>query len=108
MGQPAPDVAAIVRGLVPTLSEQVHVDRVMLFGSRARGEAADASEVDLLVVSPDFGRDVLADYTLLYRCLPPLEADVLPYTPGRLESAEPDSFLATVLEDGTVVQHRAS
>ena len=105
MGQTATDIRGIVNGLVTALRERVRVDQVILFGSRARGDAGEESDVDLLVVSPDFGRDVLGDYTLLYRCIPPLDVDVdvIPRTPEQVAAAEPDSFLATVLEDGVVV-----
>ncbi len=108
MGQTAIDVAGVVRDFVGALSERVRVERVILFGSRARGEATEATEasdIDLLIVSPDFGGDALADYTLLYGCIPPLDVDVdaIPRTPEQVAAAEPDSFLATVLEDGVVV-----
>lgn len=105
MGQTATGVAGLVREFVTALSEQVQVERVILFGSRAQGEATDNSDVDLLVVSPDFGRDVLADYTLVYRCIPLLDVDVdvIPRTPDQVAEAAPDSFLATVLEDGVTV-----
>lgn len=94
-----------MRDFVGMLSEHARVERVILFGSRARGEATEASDIDLLVVSPDFGQDPLADFTLLYGCIPPLDVDVdaIPRTPEQVAAAEPDSFLATVLEDGVVV-----
>jgi UTP:GlnB (protein PII) uridylyltransferase len=104
MGQTATDIAGLVKTFVDALSERIRVERVILFGSWARGEASEASDIDLLVVSPDFGRDVLADYALLYGCIPPLDVDVdaIPRTPEQVAAAEPDSFLATVLEDGVV------
>lgn len=110
MGQTASDVERIVDDLVEALSEWIRVERVILFGSRARGDASEVSDVDLLVISSDFGRDILADYALLYRSLPALDVDVdmIPYTPIKLASAEPDTFLATVLEDGVTVYPRAS
>lgn len=91
--------------MVAALTERIRVERIVLFGSRAHGEASETSDIDLLIVSPDFGYDALADYTLLYRCIPPLHVDVdaIPRTPEQVASAEPDSFLATVLEDGVVV-----
>lgn len=104
MGEPAPDVERIVTQFVAALTSKVHVEQVILFGSRARGIAADDSDIDLLIVSPDFGRDVLADYTLLYRCMPAarVDIDVIARTPVQIASAEPETFLATALEDGVV------
>ncbi len=110
MGQIHSDVERIVDCLVEALSKRIRVERVILFGSRARGDATELSDVDLLVVSSDFGHDILADYALLYRSLPVLDVDVdmIPYTPTKLASAERDTFLETVLEDGVTVYPRAS
>jgi len=107
MGQTTTDVGGRVRTFVDALSERIRVERIILFGSRARGEASETSAIDLLVVSPDFGRDPLADYALLYGGIPPLDVDVdvdaIPRTPEQVARAELDSFLATVLEGGVVV-----
>ena len=61
MGHGAVDVAGLVKRVVDAISGRVRVERVILFGSRARGEANEGSDVDLLVVSPDFGGDVPDD-----------------------------------------------
>ncbi|MBT9259737.1 MAG: nucleotidyltransferase domain-containing protein [Clostridiales bacterium] len=85
------------------------MDRILLFGSHARGDAGPGSDIDLLVTSPDFGRDVLRDMVLLRECLPDrtVDIDTIARTPEQVASAEPDSFLATILKDavtGTVPQ----
>ena len=49
MGPTANDIERIVRAIV----EEAHPRRVILFGSVARGEARDSSDIDLLVVIPD-------------------------------------------------------
>ena len=105
MGEGTTDIAGVVSAFVDSLGQHVRVERVILFGSRARGDASEDSDVDLLVVSPDFGKDVLADFALLNRCAPRLDVDVdaLPRTPTQVARPEPDSFLATVLEEGVVV-----
>lgn len=105
MGYTAADLEAIVSEFAKNLRRRIRVDRIVLFGSRARGDAGSDRDIDLLVVSPDFGQDVLADMILLRQCLPPHEVDIdtIGRTPEQVASAEPDSFLATVLEDGIVV-----
>lgn len=37
--------------------EQIKISRVILFGSFAKGKQKDYSDIDLAVVSPNFGRD---------------------------------------------------
>ena len=105
MGYAATDLDALVTRFARALRHRVRVEQIVLFGSRARGTASEDSDIDLLVVSPDFGRDSLADMILLRQCLPPHEVDVdtIARTPAQVAAAEPDSFLATVLEDGVVV-----
>lgn len=50
MGQVSPEVD----GLVRRLKGGIRVDLVLAFGSRARGDWLLDSDVDLLIVSPDF------------------------------------------------------
>jgi predicted nucleotidyltransferase len=105
MGYTATELDRLIGEFADALRRRIRLDRILLFGSRARGEATEDSDIDLLVISPDFGRDVLADMVLLRECLPPHEVDIdtIARTPEQVAAAEPDSFLATVLEEGVVV-----
>ncbi|BAW02138.1 putative nucleotidyltransferase [Thermus thermophilus] len=61
--------------------------RVLLFGSRARGEALEESDWDLLVVSPAFrGMDYLSRVQLLQGCLPLRNVDYVALTPEEWEA----------------------
>lgn len=51
MGPTAADIREIIQAIV----EEAHPRRVILFGSAARGEARESSDIDLLVVIPDGG-----------------------------------------------------
>lgn len=46
------DMGEAIQGAVRRIVERFHPDRVILFGSHARGEARPDSDVDLLVVMP--------------------------------------------------------
>lgn len=48
----AAEVEAKIREMVRRIVEGFHPEKVILFGSRARGDAAPHSDVDLLVVIP--------------------------------------------------------
>ena len=41
-------------GFVRRLRRRYHIERLILFGSRARGDALRDSDTDVLIVSPDF------------------------------------------------------
>jgi predicted nucleotidyltransferase len=49
---PAPPVPAAVQRLVAPLSAEPSVRRVILFGSRARGDAWPRSDVDIAIEAP--------------------------------------------------------
>jgi uncharacterized protein len=49
-----PIVAAIRRYLGVLRGEGIHANRAVLFGSFARGEATALSDIDLIVIAPEF------------------------------------------------------
>jgi len=49
------DIEATIHPFAEALKEQgLKVDKIILFGSQARGDAKEDSDIDLLVISPDF------------------------------------------------------
>ncbi len=98
-------IAEIVRRIV----EASQPERIILFGSWARGDARPGSDLDLLVIKesdePGYRRDAA-----LYRALAGLNApvDVLTYTPEEIRdwSAAPQAFVTTALREGKVVYER--
>lgn len=96
----------IVRLAVARLQQKIHVQQAILFGSHARGRADAWSDVDLVVISPDFSRmshrkvmDLLVEVAL---AVDP-SVDIRPYTPKDLKEARPTNFLGHVLAAGKVV-----
>ena len=53
----APDIEENIRRFVTEVQSQYDVQAIYLFGSHASGEANEWSDIDLLVISPDFTRD---------------------------------------------------
>jgi len=89
LGDAALDIPAFVTEFAAHLRPHLQVDRILLFGSHARGEAGPDSDLDLLVVSPDFGKDYLAEMMLLHRCLPYPDRDAAAQAPGFSHGEKP-------------------
>jgi predicted nucleotidyltransferase len=107
-------VSESARRWLPEMTNRVvqkfQPERVILFGSQARGEAASESDVDILVVVPD-GSDVRRTTTAIYEELDdlPISKDVVVVTPtdvttfGRLVG----TILKPALEEGISIYERA-
>ncbi|RDD52832.1 MAG: nucleotidyltransferase [Candidatus Korarchaeota archaeon NZ13-K] len=82
----------MVLRVVEAIRRHIPDARIILFGSRARGDALKESDIDLIVVSKAFegvGFTDRATYILkiLWRegALPPVDVDLLCYTPEEFE-----------------------
>ncbi len=76
-----------VRELVDELGRRgIRVVEVFVFGSIARGDFSCSSDLDLVVVSPDWGGiDYVDRLSLLYRLWDkPIDANFVPLTPEEL------------------------
>ncbi|HCM81859.1 MAG: nucleotidyltransferase [Microgenomates group bacterium GW2011_GWC1_43_11] len=64
----------------------IPIEKVILFGSHARGTAKPESDIDLCVVSSQFGRDYHTSMVQLRILLSDIDraVDVVPYTPEDL------------------------
>jgi len=95
------EVASIVQGYQP--------DRVILFGSLARGDACEGSDVDLLVIKSD-ATSRLSDRIgeVLQFCSGRIDVEPLVYTPGELERMvnAGNPLVQQALKEGEVVYDR--
>ena len=91
------------------MGDAVNAERVILFGSHARGEAGRNSDVDLMVIAesnlPRFKRS-----RELYKLIRPYPfgMDLVVYTPQEVEKGKksPLSFVSTVLREGKTLYVR--
>ena len=90
------------------LSEGLHLDRIILFGSRTRGDEQEESDIDLLIISEDFaGKSVFeraaltknAEITAMKQFQVPF--DIITLTEEEFESG--GSLFAQFAEDGETV-----
>lgn len=97
--------------MVRRIRDAMEPERVVLFGSRARGASSSSSDFDLLVIAesdqPRYRRSASL-YTKLASL--PVEVDVVVYTPDEVQewSAVPQAFVSTALREGRVLYERAA
>ncbi len=95
--------------IVVRIREAVKPERVILFGSRARGTARPNSDFDLLVIGkseePRYRRAAP-----LYRLLAdlPAEVEIVVYTPDEVSewSEVEEAFITTAVHEGKVLYER--
>jgi len=100
-------VAALpqIRQYAGRLAREFRPQRIVLFGSHARGQAREHSDVDLLVVLPFRGRPARKSADIQMRLRPAFPLDLLVRTPAQIRRrlAQGDSFLREVMENGRVL-----
>lgn len=94
-------VQRLIRGLAP--------ERIYLFGSRARGQADETSDVDLLVVVPDsdhprYRREAMS-YNLLWGLSVPIDVIVLTQEEFEWGARVKTSIASTVQEQSILLFH---
>ena len=103
----------LLDGMVRAIVAEADPERVILFGSRARGEAHDRSDVDLVVVEAEpfgAGRSRVEEATRLYRATSGflVNKDILVFTLAEMEYWR-DSLnhvLARAVREGKVLYER--
>ena len=87
------------------VGQEFSTERVILFGSYARGEITEDSDVDLLIIVPFKGRSVDKSVEIRMKLRPQFPVDLLVRTPEnvrqRLEMD--DDFMREILEEGKVL-----
>jgi len=100
----------LIDKMTQQIVREVDPQRVILFGSRARGEAHERSDVDLLVVEREpFGRDRSRrrEAARIWRCLSGFRVptDILVYSVSELARWQDSSHhvIARALREGKVL-----
>jgi predicted nucleotidyltransferase len=100
---------ALIRDIVRRIVDTVRPEKVILFGSQARGDARPNSDFDVLVIQqsdePRYRRSIplyvaLADL--------PVEVEVMVYTLEEVDewSQVPQAFVTTAVREGTAIYER--
>ena len=109
-----PDVTdALLDRMIRAIVDEVDPEQVILFGSRARGDARPDSDIDLLIIESEpfgGGRSSHAERVRLNRALPatPVDNDVLVYSRDEIERwrGSLNHVAARALREGRVLYTR--
>ena len=97
------DVLPELRRFKEALSQRFRISKMILFGSRARGDHLRTSDVDLIIVSPDFqGIPFLQRIRAVVELWDSdLALEVLPYTPEEFSrKAQEIGIVSRALREG--------
>ena len=87
------------------IGREFGAQRVILFGSYARGVVSEDSDVDLLIIGPFEGRSVDKSVEIRLKLRPQFPVDLIVRTPekvrNRLEMG--DNFMREILDEGKVL-----
>jgi len=95
-----------IHEITAKIIDEFHPERIVLFGSYARGEATTESDVDLLVIMPEFqGKNVLKAIEIIKSVQPAFPMDLLVRTSDQVQRrlAMNDYFLKEIIEKGSVL-----
>ena len=98
-----------IKRVAKQIGAAINAERIVLFGSYARGQAVQHSDVDLMIIAesklPRFKRS--RELYKMFRPYP-FGMDLVVYTPQEIEKGKrfPFSFVSTVLKEGKVLYVR--
>jgi predicted nucleotidyltransferase len=88
----------IIKKFVKRLREEgISVDRVFLYGSHAAGLGRGDSDIDVAIVSKDFGKDRVEEGMALYRIAGKVDTRLEP-VPISVEAYENETWLPLIYE----------
>jgi len=87
------------------VGQEFGAERVILFGSYARGEVTDDSDVDLLVIGSFEGGPVDTSVKIRMKLRPQFPIELLVRTPEKIQQRIEvgDSFIQNILKNGKVL-----
>ena len=89
-------IRKIIRDFINAVKENnINVEFVFLFGSYADNKANEDSDIDIAVISPDFGKDFFDECVKLKEISEKFDFDISPraYSLEEYKNAKEDDFL---------------
>lgn len=96
-------VARIIEGFIAELRQEIPIKEIILFGSYARGNPKEYSDIDLAVISDWFeGKPRIENMQYLSRIAATYNSliEALPFTEEEYRNLDRRSFLASIVQSG--------
>ena len=91
-----PEIKRLIEKFIFLLSQKgIRVEKVILYGSFVSGNIHEGSDIDLAVVSPDFGKDRYEERKLLFQMAWRIDPRIEP-VPISSQSYENDTWLPLI------------
>jgi len=92
------EIAQTIKKFQKVLEEQgIAVTKIILYGSRATGKAHKDSDIDVAIVSPDFGKNRFREGVKLFRLAYKIDPRIEP-VPISSDSYNKDTWLPLIYE----------
>lgn len=103
----ASEIKKIINNLAKTLmANHIAVDKIILYGSYAKGTPRAYSDIDIAIISPDFkGKKIFEIQAILARLLSQYLsiAEVIGYSSDEFRTASPETFIGEIKRTGKVL-----
>ena len=86
----------IVNDYIKALKKKnLRIEKAILFGSYAKGNAGKDSDIDIAIISPDFGRDYVEEAIMLKEISEDINLDISPrpYSSEEYQNVKRGDFL---------------
>ena len=101
-------VKKIVQDFIQAVKERdIKIEAVFLFGSYAQNKANNDSDIDVAVISPDFGKDFFDESALLKKISLKIDFDMSPraYSSEEYKKAKEGDFLyQEIIKKGKLIK----
>lgn len=88
----------VIREFINALKKEgINIDRVILFGSYAKGKARPESDIDIAIISKDFGKDRVEEGMSLFRIAGKIDPRLEP-VPFSTKVFENDTWIPLIYE----------
>ncbi|MCK4260629.1 MAG: nucleotidyltransferase domain-containing protein [Halanaerobiales bacterium] len=100
----------LITNFIEALKRNISVDKIILYGSWAKGNTHEYSDIDLAVFSPNFGHSRLKELQFLSKVAWNIDASIeaIPYSSDKLSINDPATFVYEILHTGITVYDETS